>query len=62
MKASTTIDRLRDHVGKSVTLRGWVYNVRAGGRIAFVILRDGTGLCQCVLEKSERTESFFNDV
>jgi len=57
----TTIRRLNDHIGKTVTLSGWVYNTRAGGKIAFIILRDGTGLCQCVIEKSEQTQSFFDD-
>ena len=57
----TTIDRLSDHVGHSVTLRGWVYNARASGKIAFIILRDGTGLCQCVIEKGGQTDSFFNE-
>lgn len=57
----TTISRLGDHVGQTVTLSGWVYNTRASGKIAFVILRDGTGLCQCVIEKNEQTEAFFDD-
>ncbi len=58
----TTINRLCDHVGKSVTLSGWVYKTRSSGKVAFIVLRDGTGLCQCVLEKNEQTESFFGDV
>ncbi len=58
----TTIDRLKDFVGQTVTLRGWVYNTRASGKIAFLIVRDGTGLCQCVVEKNETTEPFFDDV
>jgi len=57
----TTIQRLPDFVAQSVTLSGWVYNTRSGGKIAFVVLRDGTGLCQCVIERNERTESFFDD-
>ena len=57
----TTIDRLGEHAGRSVTLSGWVYNTRVSGKIAFVILRDGTGLCQCVVEKTEQTEPFFDD-
>ncbi len=60
MVTVTTVDRLCDHVGKSVTLRGWLYNTRGSGKIAFIILRDGTGLCQCVVEKNEQTESFFD--
>ncbi len=62
METKTTIDRLGDHVGKSVTLSGWVYNTRASGKIAFIIVRDGTGLCQCVLEKNDATADFFDDV
>jgi asparaginyl-tRNA synthetase len=57
----TTINKLADHVGQAVTLSGWVYNTRSSGKIAFVILRDGTGLCQCVIEKNEQTERFFDD-
>lgn len=34
--------------GKDVTLKGWLYNKRSSGKIRFVILRDGTGLIQCV--------------
>lgn len=58
----TTINDLANHVGETVTLRGWVYKTRASGKVAFIVLRDGTGLCQCVLEKSEQTESFFDEV
>ena len=61
MMTITTIDRLGEFVEKNATLRGWVYNTRSSGKLAFIILRDGTGLCQCVLEKSEATESFFDE-
>jgi asparaginyl-tRNA synthetase len=57
----TTINRLSEHVDQSVTLSGWVYNTRASGKIAFIILRDGTGLCQCVVEKNDQTEPFFDE-
>ncbi|MBR9977654.1 MAG: asparagine--tRNA ligase [Bacteroidetes bacterium] len=43
------IQDLAEHVGKEVTLKGWLYNGREGGKIMFLILRDGTGLCQCVV-------------
>ncbi len=58
---TTTIRSLVDHVGKAVRLQGWVYNTRSSGKIAFVILRDGTGHCQCVIEKNETTEAFFDE-
>ncbi len=62
METKTTIDRLSGFVGKTVTLSGWVYNTRASGKIAFLIVRDGTGLCQCVVEKSDETTGFFDEV
>ena len=53
------IKDLHQHVGQTVTLQGWLYNRRDSGKIAFLIVRDGTGLCQCVVNKSPETESFF---
>jgi asparaginyl-tRNA synthetase len=34
-----------------VTLRGWVYNKRSSGKLQFILLRDGTGIIQCVAFK-----------
>lgn len=42
------ISDLKNHVGQTVELKGWVYNYRASGKVKFLVLRDGTGLCQCV--------------
>ncbi|UCE58757.1 MAG: hypothetical protein JSU63_15090, partial [Phycisphaerales bacterium] len=61
METKTTIDKLNEHVGRTVTLKGWVYNTRTSGKIAFILLRDGTGLCQCVVEKNDQTERFFDE-
>lgn len=54
-----TIKDLHQSVGQTVTLQGWLYNRRDSGKIAFLIVRDGTGLCQCVVSKNETTEPFF---
>lgn len=62
MTTKTTIDQLRHHVGGTVTLSGWIYNSRASGKLVFLIVRDGTGLCQCVVEKNEQSESYFEEV
>lgn len=52
------ISDLKDHVGKQVCLQGWVYNLRASSKkIKFLILRDGSGLCQCVYFKGECEET-----
>jgi asparaginyl-tRNA synthetase len=53
------IKDLHQYVGKTVTLRGWLYHRRDSGKIAFLIVRDGTGLCQCVVSKGPQTEGFF---
>ncbi len=59
MATRTTIDRLSEHVGQTVTLEGWVYNTRAQGKLLFIILRDGTGMTQCVLEKTDENLEQF---
>ena len=56
----TTIAELKDFEGKEVVLSGWVYNLRSIGKIWFLILRDGTGLVQCVVVKADTKESIFN--
>jgi asparaginyl-tRNA synthetase len=42
------IEQLSRHVGQDVTLAGWLYNRRSSGKIHFLQIRDGTGICQCV--------------
>lgn len=47
------IKDLKKHDGVEVILNGWVYNVRSIGKIWFLILRDGTGMLQCVVVKND---------
>ena len=47
------------HEGKEVTLRGWVYNRRSSGKLQFILLRDGTGIIQCVAFKGNFTPEQF---
>jgi asparaginyl-tRNA synthetase len=54
------IEDLSKHVGEEVTISGWVYNTRSSGKIRFIVLRDGTGLLQCVLVKNNLSEEAFN--
>ena len=42
------IEDLGRHIGEEVTLKGWLYNRRSSGKIHFLLIRDGTGICQCV--------------
>ena len=54
------ISDLGNYVGEEVTVKGWVYTTRSIGKIWFVILRDGTGLVQCVVVKEETDDKTFN--
>ena len=48
-----TISQLGSHEGQSVTIRGWLYNLRESGKLLFPIIRDGSGLVQGVVVKSK---------
>ncbi len=54
----TYIDQLKDHIGEEVTLKGWLYNKRSSGKLAFLQVRDGTGIVQCVVFKPNNEELF----
>ena len=45
------IKDLGQHVGESVTIRGWVETTRGHGKVGFVVVRDGTGVVQGVVLK-----------
>jgi len=47
------IKDLAGHVDKEVTVRGWLHNKRSSGKIAFLIVRDGTGVVQAVMSRSD---------
>lgn len=53
------INELAEHVGKEVTLKGWLYNKRSSGKLQFLMLRDGTGLVQCVVFKGNVSNEIF---
>ena len=53
------ISGLGEFVGQQVTVRGWVVTTRSSGKIAFLVLRDGTGTVQGVLAKKEVPEAVW---
>ncbi len=53
----TYIEDLSKHEGETVTLKGWLYNKRGSKGLYFLILRDGTGLAQCVVAKDAVDEA-----
>lgn len=53
------IDQIKDHVGKEVTVRGWMYNKRGSGKLHFLQLRDGSGMIQGIVFKDSVSEEVF---
>lgn len=50
---NTSISSLSQLIGKTITLKGWVYNFRSSGKIWFLQLRDGSGFVQAVASKAD---------
>ena len=55
--SSVRIADLGKHVGSVVTVRAWVTHLRSKGKVAFAVVRDGTGILQAVLVKTEVSEA-----
>ncbi len=53
------IRELANHVGETVTLKGWLVQKRSSGKIKFLVLRDGTGFLQCVAFKNDVPAELF---
>jgi asparaginyl-tRNA synthetase len=56
--AIITIEQAGTHAGGTVTIRGWLYNLRESGKLLFPIFRDGTGIMQGVVSQKEHPEVF----
>src|SRR5437667_9374176 len=54
------IETLPQLVGQTVAVRGWVMTTRSSGKIAFVVLRDGTGYLQAVLSKKDVSDAAWD--
>jgi asparaginyl-tRNA synthetase len=55
----TYIESISEHVGQSVTIRGWLHNRRSSGKIHFLTVRDGSGFIQAVMSKAAVGEEKF---
>jgi asparaginyl-tRNA synthetase len=54
------IEELEKYIGQEIELSGWVTHKRSSGKIRFIVMRDGTGICQLVLVKNSLPEEVFN--
>ena len=57
-----TIASLGQHEGQTVTLRGWLYNLRESGKLLFPIFRDGSGTVQGIVPKSAVSPETFERI
>jgi len=60
--AVTTIAEIGSHEGQTVTIRGWLYNLRESGKLLFPIFRDGSGQIQGVVPKSAVPPEVFDAI
>ena len=58
----TTISEIGKHDGQTVTIRGWLYNLRESGKLLFPQFRDGSGIIQGVVPKNAVTPEVFEAV
>ncbi|HEY1660523.1 MAG TPA: asparagine--tRNA ligase [Candidatus Sulfotelmatobacter sp.] len=58
----TTITEIGKHDGQSVTIRGWLYNLRESGKLLFPQFRDGSGVIQGVVPKNAVTPEVFEAI
>src|ERR1039457_2143765 len=57
-----TISTLAAHEGETITLRGWLYNIRSSGKLLFPVFRDGTGTIQGIVPKAAVTPEVFDRI
>ena len=62
MAKTVHTNELSAHVGEEVTLEGWVYHLRSSGKLAFLELRDGLGIVQCVAFKGDVGDEAFDRI
>src|SRR5215468_6921371 len=58
----STIAAIGQHEGQTVTVRGWLYNLRESGKLLFPIFRDGSGVIQGVVPKSQVSPEVFETI
>ncbi len=59
MTEITKIIALPQYLHQSVTLAGWVVNLRSSGGVVFILMRDGSGVVQAVVSKDTVSEQIF---
>ena len=59
MEENASIKNISKYDGKKAIIKGWLYNKRSSGNIVFLLVRDGTGIMQCVVSKNNVDNNVF---
>ncbi len=59
MHSHTPVRRLPEYLDTAVTIHGWLMNARGTGNVRFLVVRDGTGIVQCVVEHGRVGDEAF---
>ena len=54
------ISQLSKYAGQEVSLLGWLYNMRAGKKLRFLLVRDGSGIAQCTAYEPDLPAEIFS--
>jgi asparaginyl-tRNA synthetase len=59
MHTHTPVRSLPQNIDATVTIHGWLMNARGTGNVRFLIVRDGSGIVQCVVEHERVGDETF---
>ena len=62
MAVVAEVRHLDCHVGERVLLRGWVQTLRVHGKVAFILIRDGSGTVQCVAGRNDIPAALWDGI
>ena len=56
------VEEIAKYTGQDVTVQGWIYNRTDKGKLAFLLVRDGSGFIQCVAFKGDLSDELFDQI
>ncbi len=62
MTSVIRVEQIADYVDDEVIVKGWVYNRTHKGKLAFLLVRDGSGFVQCVAFKGDLDPDLFDKI
>jgi len=57
-----SVSKISNYVEQEIIIKGWVYNRTHKGKLAFLLVRDGSGFVQCVAFKGDLNEELFESI